>query len=246
MTGSSSNSPNWIVKIDVHEQAKIQTKLGNSEGHHQNKDKKPKQQKYVRARAKLPQGPEAQQYKLPDWVVEDNFKVMMLTMLKTISNTQQRMRIMEAVVADNFMVPSTVPAVAAGVAMAEAYHRKAISGSKEDLGPPGPQVLYAFSQTLMTQDIGAVFKEEIKTNIIDKINTTPQEQCSEFAAVFSIRPCYDTSYHKIVLVSSNAAVRSTIIKALSNVTDAKHYTAPAPPSGQEDEIQKWIEKLESL
>ena len=48
------------------------------------------------------------------------------------------------------------------------------------------------------------------------------------------------------MVSQDIQVRAAVKKAILSQNGVKHYTAPAPASGQEDEIQKWIEKLESL
>ena len=64
--------------------------------------------------------------------------------------------------------------------------------------------------------------------------------------MFSVRPCYDADNHKVVMVSTNKSVRDAFRNLMVKIPDVKHYTAPAPASGQEDEVQKWIEKLESL
>ena len=54
----------------------------------------------------------------------------------------QRVRTLESVCADNFVVPTSIAPVAVGVIMAEAYHKEAITNSSEkDRGAPGPQVL---------------------------------------------------------------------------------------------------------
>ena len=238
--------PDWMMQVDTSDLAQTQAKLAkNSEGHM--KEKKQKPSRHIRARAKLPtDGPEREKYNLPQWVGDDSFKSMLMVILKTLANTQQRLRVMESVIADNFVVPTSIAPVACGVTQAEAYHKKAVSSPGEAMGPPGPQVLYAFCAQLVKCDIGDAPREDVKKNIIGKINNLPQDRASEVVAMFSVRPCYDPAYHKIVLVSQDPLVRDSFTRAIRAVRDVKHYTAPAPASGQEDEMQKWIEKLESL
>ena len=240
-------TPAWLVKVGTQEQAPTQTKLSKASSSESNKDKKQKPSRHVRARAKLPTGPDRAHYNFPDWVTQDSFKQMMMVVLKTLSNSQQRLRIIEAVVADNFVVPTDIAPVTCAITQAEAYHKAAISGNDTtDMGPPGPQVLYAFCEAMQKLDIGESPRIAVREHIIDKLKTLPQHRCSEIAAVFSIRACFDPSFHKIILVSQDVQVRAAFCKAITNISDVRHYTAPAPASGQEDEVQKWIEKLESL
>ena len=116
----------------------------------------------------------------------------------------------------------------------------------DEIGAPAPQVLFEFCDALALLDIGEQPKEDVKNHILAKLKSLPIHRTTEVAAVFSSRACHDPAYHKVVLVTQDVQVRSSITKALTNLRDVKHYTAPAPPSGQEDEMQKWIEKLESL
>ena len=238
-------APDWMLKVSTEDQSQTQAKLAKSADG--NKEKKQKSHRHVRARAKLPSGPDRDKYELPDWVTDDHFKDMILQMLKTLANTQQRLRVLESVCADNFVVPSSLAPVAIGVTQAEAYHKEAITNSSEkDRGAPGPQVLYAFCVALLKCDCGQAPKQNLQEHIIDKIESLPKHRSSEVVSVFSLRPCYDTSLYKIVLVSQDAQVRSAFTTAMKALSDVKHFTAPAPASGQEDEVQKWIEKLESL
>ena len=147
--------------------------------------------------------------------------------------------------ADNFVVPSKLAPVISGVAMAETYHKQATTAN-EDMGAPAPQVLYAFCSALTQLDIGEAAKVSIKTNILDKLQSLAKDRSTDAVAVFILRPCHDPAYYKVVMVSSDLMVRAALARALTNLSDVRHYTAPAPASGQEDEVQKWIEKLESL
>ena len=243
----------WMCVVGDNDRAEISKKLlgpkdsrGNQDGNKQAKRTKPS--RYVRQRARLPTGPESANYELPGWIGDCKFKQMMLIVFKTLANTQQRLRVMESVNADNFVVPSKIPAVAAGVAQAEAYHKQATTtATSEDMGAPAPQVLYNFCATLIKEtDIGEEQRRLVMRDIVGKIQGLPKEKSTEVVAVFSIRACYDPDFHKIVLVSADPLVRVAFTQALKSVTGVRHYTAPAPPSGQEDEIQKWIEKLENV
>ena len=237
--------PNWMLKADVNAQADMQQKIAaKNEGHQQGSAKKQKPTRHIRARAKI--GADGDNYTLPPWIDQENFKTMVLMILKSVSNSQQRLRILESVIADNFMVPSDLAAVAAAGAQAEAYHKKSISNSGEDLGAPGPQILYAFCEELRKADVGMDPKRTLKEHILDRIAATTQQKATELAAAFTIKPAHDPSFHKVILVSQDPLVRSTLTQALKAITGVKHFTAPAPASGQEDEIQKWIEKLESM
>ena len=147
-------APDWMVKMEVNDQSETQKKIAKAQSG--DKAKKQKPSRHIRTRARLPtSGPEKDYYNLPGWVVDDSFKGLMLQVLKTLANTQQRLRQLEAVIADNFVVPAAITPVVAGVTMAEAYHKRAISGSGDDIGAPGPQVLYAFCEAMVTScDIG--------------------------------------------------------------------------------------------
>ena len=150
-------------------------------------------------------------------------------------------------VADNFVVPSDYPFVAAGLAMADTYHKKATGPDNEDLGPPAPQVLYDFAVALSPLDIGDVPRKSIQANIIDRLRKMSSvEHSTQVVAVFQIKPCHDTDFHKVIMVTGDNKVREALTAALSALSGVKHYTAPAPASGQEDELQKWIEKLEQM
>ena len=176
---------------------------------------------------------------------------MLAVMLKTLANTQQRLRTLESVVADNYVVPTNFGSngatpVPIAVAQAEAYHKKATTTSDHSMGAPAPQVLYAFCQSLSQCDVGTTPRHEINTYILNKLSALDPDRATDVVSVFSVRPCYDNTFHKIVLVSQDIQVRAAVKKGILSQHGVKHYTAPAPASGQEDEIQKWIEKLESL
>lgn len=239
-------TPDWLVTVNDVEMAHTSAKISKaSDGEHPHKDKKARPARHVRARAKLPtSGPEAKNYTLPDWVGEDSFKQMISIMLKTIANTQQRIRVMESVIADNFVVPSKITPVTCGITAAEMYHKKATAGN--DLGPPAPHVFFAFCDALYRCEIGEEPKDGLKREILDKIRTFTVDKASGIAAVFTIKPCHDPANHKVILVTQNVNVRAAFVKAITCLRNVKHYTAPAPASGQEDEIQKWIEKLENF
>ena len=234
----------WMAKIEPQDLTSTQDKIKkNSTG---DRDKRQKKVKYIRKRARLPQNEdELKHYKLPTWVGHDNFKQMLLQMLKSLSNTQQRLRILESVVADNFLVPSDKSPVIVGVAMADAYHKKAVNSS-DDMGAPGPQICFVYCEELVKCDIGEEQKRLVKENILNKMEALPQHRATEIVSVFNIRPCHDPDFHKIVLVSQDPLTRSSFQAAMKSLSGVKHYTAPAPASGQEDEIQKWIEMLETL
>ena len=236
--------PNWMIKTDVNEQAEMQQKIAAKNDYQQGNAKKQRPSRHIRARAKI--GADADNYKLPQWIDQENFKAMVLMILKSVSNSQQRLRMLESVIADNFLVPSDLAAVAAARTQAEAYHKKAVSNSGEDLGAPGPQILWAFCAELRNADVGMDPKRLLKEQIMDRLAATPHHKATELAAAFTIKPAHDPSFHKVILVSSDPLVRSTLTQALKAITNVKHFTAPAPASGQEDEIQKWIEKLESM
>ena len=247
MVASKTNGPTWLMKAADEELASVQQKIAQTvEG--KKKQRRERPTKYVRARAKLPSGAERANYDLPAWLSgpeSGKFKEMMLQVFKTLANTQQRLRVIEAVVADNFVVPSKLPAIAAGIAQAEVYHKKATSG-EADLGSPAPHVLYAFCMELLKSELGPAPKKAVTEDIVGRLTGLNKEEATEVVAVFLIRPCYDTEFHKITLVSQDASVRSAFAKGIKSQVDVKHYTATAPPSGQEDECQKWIEKLESM
>ena len=115
-----------MLKADVNAQADMQQKIAaKNEGHQQGSAKKQKPTRHIRARAKI--GADGDNYTLPPWIDQENFKTMVLMILKSVSNSQQRLRILESVIADNFMVPSDLAAVAAARAQAEAYHKKSLS-----------------------------------------------------------------------------------------------------------------------
>ena len=241
----SDMAPDWLISVADSDTEKMKAKIEKkADGEIRGKRQRPS--RHIRARARLPtSGPDKEKYQLPEWVTEECFKDLMQMMLKSIANLQQRMRIMEAVVADNYVVPSKLKAVAAGITQAEAYHKQALT-DKTKMGAPGPQVLYAFCAALLKLDIGEGAKVVLQRDIIDRFGSLTQDTASEVVAVFNIRVCYDTEYHKIVLVSQDTTVRAAFKKSITALADVKHYTAPAPATGQEDEIQKWIEKLESL
>ena len=250
------SKPEWMLTVDPKLHTQITEKLGKmgqtgsprEEKLHPRDSKKSKTTRYIRARARLPTGTaEKANYELPDWVTDEKFRDMMLVVMKSIANTQQRMRVLEAVIADNFMVPSTNKAVVAGAAMAETYYQKAMTQEGSELGAPAPQILFAFSEALYKQcDVGEEARAQIKKNIMDKMTRIPSHRCTEVVAFFTLKPCHDPSLHKVILVTQDVEVRATLVKALTNITGVKHFTAPAPASGQEDEVQKWIEKLESV
>ena len=237
-----------MVQTDSNDHAQVKAKLvKNSDGHQGPNGKKQRPSRHVRQRARLPtEGPDKAKYDLPHWVGDDSFKTMMMMILKSLANTQQRLRVVESVVADNFLVPSDIAPVAAGITQAEAYHKKAISSSGTNMGPPAPQVLYAFCDSLVKCDIGAVPKADIEEHILARIKMSTPDNASAVVAMFSIKPCYDPSSHKVVIVSQEPEARDALVRGLKAIPDVKHFTAPAPASGQEDEIQKWIEKLETM
>ena len=236
-------APAWMVETSLEDKSSTQLKINKASAG--SKDKKQKGSRHIRSRARLPTGAESSNYELPEWIEDDKFKNMMVTILKSLSNTQQRLRILESVAAENFVVPSAINPVTAAVTMAEAYHRKAVKGG-EDLGAPGPQVLYAFCEELVKLNIGEQPQKDVKQFILNKLESLTATKASQVAAVFTVKPCFDPQYHKVILVSSDLHVRSTMVKSLTALSDVRHFTAPAPASGQEDEIQKWIEKLESF
>lgn len=242
--------PAWMMKVEPTEQATTKAKLEQkAEG---TREKKQKSVKHVRHRARLPREEnERKKYDLPGWVKDNGFKTMLMMMLKTLANTQQRLRTLESVVADNYVVHTDFGSngatpVPVAVAQAEAYHKKAITAPDHDMGAPAPQVLYAFCESLIQCDVGIGPRQEVQTQILDKLSALDPERATDAVSVFNVRPCYDNSYHKIIMVSQDIQVRAAVKKAILSQTGVKHYTAPAPASGQEDEIQKWIEKLESL
>ena len=241
--------PNWMVKAEETATSGISTRISKAKEGPRDKKQKPGQ-KYVRTRARLPEDKtERAKYDLPSWVADDNFKTMLQVLFKTLANTQQRLRTLESVVADNFVMPSDKPPIAYGLAHAETYHKRALAnkGKDGDLGPPAPHVFYAFCDSLLTtMDIGEVQKKGLQDLILDPLKNNPGEKASETVAVFQIKPCYDPEYHKVTLVAQNVHVRAAFVKAMNSVNDVRHYTAPAPASGQEDELQKWIEKLETM
>ena len=243
-------APEWMVQVDPSDHATTKAKLDKkAEG---TREKKQRSVKHVRSRARLPREEgERQKYELPGWVRDNGFRTMLVVMLKTLANTQQRLRTLESVVADNYVVSTDFGSngatpVPVAVAQADAYHKKAISTSDHSMGAPAPQVLYAFCESLLQCDLGATPRHEVNTYIIQKLSALDPDRATDIVSVFSVRPCYDNSYHKIVLVSQDIQVRAAIKKAMLSQHGVKHYTAPAPASGQEDEVQKWIEKLESL
>ena len=89
-------------------------------------------------------------------------------------------------------------------------------------------------------------RSAIKEQILQPLQGSQQEHATKVVSVFSIRLAFDPQFYKVVLVSQDQGVRAALTKALTDLHGVKHFTAPAPASGQEDEIQKWIEKLESL
>ena len=171
---------------------------------------------------------------------------MMMAILKALTNTQQRLRVLEAAVADNFILPSNKQCVIAGVAAAEAYHTTATTASGTKMSSPAPIVLYDFATALIAEDIGNKVKKGVQEKILQKIQSLSQDNSTEVVAYFTLRPCYDPTNYKVVMVSQSAEVRFAFTTAMNALDGVTHYTAPAPASGQEDELQKWIEKLESI
>ena len=78
------------------------------------------------------------------------------------------------------------------------------------------------------------------------LRSAPMDQATKVVSVFLLKPCHDPASYKVIMVSQSPHVRDALSRALTSQRDVKHYTAPAPASGQEDELQKWIEMLESL
>ena len=246
MTGK----PQWLLATSEEDQRAAQQKLTkavDARGKELPKEKKQaRAPRHVRPRAKLPTGPERSNYELPDWVGDEKFTPMMLVILKALANSQQRLRIMESVVADNFVIPTNLGPVAKAVAMAETYHKNATRDAVNS-GAPGPQVFYAFCEALLLVEGSNTKVEKIVLQaILGELRDTDTSTATQFVSVFSVRPCYDPDNHKVVLVSTKQSVRDAFRNLMIKIPEVRHYTAPAPASGQEDEIQKWIEKLESL
>ena len=238
-----------MITVDNQDLKKVHEKISNQAKNKENgpSEKKVKYTKHIRARARLPVDPsERAKYELPEVIKDAGLKEMLLAMLKTIANSQQRVRVLESVVADNFMIPSEHPAVTAGVTTAETYQKTAIR-TTDSIGAPGPQVLYHFAAALLEHGgLSEVSKTNIKDHVLTPLQGAEQDHATKVVSVFSIRPAYDPQFYKIVMVSPDSKVRTSVTKALTDLKGVKHFTAPAPASGQEDEIQKWIEKLESL
>ena len=254
--------PAWMATPDPHQLGHFTAKIREegaavaNGGRELNRIKrtKPAPQRNVnrtRSRAQLPADPqEREKYELPRWASDAAYKSMMLTILKTSANTQQRLRQMEAIVADHYMIPSAIPAVAAALAQIDAYQKMVSKGPKpggESHGAPGPQIAWALCNELKEQsNIGQEPKAQLLEHILTPISELPMEQAIEIVSTCSLKVCYDSAFYKLIFISHVPKARLALRKSLTSLTGVKHFTGPAPASGQEDEIQKWIEMMESM
>ena len=201
----------------------------------------------TRQRARLPTDPsERKAYELPDFVSDHKpFKALLLQMLKSSANAQQRLRLIEAAVADHYLIPTECGIVAPTLAHIQNYRKAAAAEpGLHGRGAPGPQVAFCMCSHLVKMDIGQNPKEEIRTKILDKLASYKLEDTTCIASTCILKPCHDSDFHKLIFISPDGEVRSALRRGLTALSGIKHFSGPAPASGQEDELQKWIETLE--
>ena len=200
---------------------------------------------HIRARARLPDEPTARSY-YDVGEIPDGMKNCLLTMLKTHSNAQQRLRIVESTTADNYLVPSSHPAFITAMIQQEAY-AEAVRKNPTTHGFKGAamQIFVALAEALLTCEVGEKNRDRLKAINARIEKTTSPTKVHNFVSYLKLTQSHDPQYMKLVLVSADTEIRSAIQDTIEQIKDSTFFTGPAPPTGQEDELQKWITSITS-
>ena len=175
--------------------------------------------------------------------VEDNQPALLISIVKGVLNSQQRVRTLEGVMQDVFLVKADNPVIKGLLAVQDDYYSQVKESSNHALGDPVPYLWKELVKLLMEQDIGRGNREALKALHTAIENMEVPAKAHDQVRVIALKPCYDQLNYKLTVVITDRAARQSITAAIGQL-DWDHKSTKPPPGPVEDDLEKWLQSLE--
>jgi len=171
-------------------------------------------------------------------------KLVLNTLLKAGCNDQQRIRTLEAVAFDVFMVPVNNPVVSALDATYRAYQNIIqTSAPGTNVGAcDGPNFVVMIKTLLEQGDVGGKNKEQLN-KIALALKDLDQIGLANYVKVCRMQEPKRENFVKITVSVVTSEWRLIVVSAFKAMSEVEHLPGRPPPSGLEDEMSKWIQAL---
>ena len=174
-----------------------------------------------------------------------NLHNLLNLLVKSNLQTHQKMRDLQGVMYDVFLVASELPAVKSMISAGQAYAQR-VRATRENegvatgLGPPHPQVWMALLEVLKEADVGAANRQKL-AEVYERHNSLTVEQVCE-----EVRYCrQDTTFssdRRRVTLSVTQDLRPLLIASMTQV-GAEYRPGRPPVGGMERELAAWLPAL---
>ena len=166
-------------------------------------------------------------------------------LVKSSLQSHQRIRDLQGVMYDVFILSADNPVPQAMVKAGQAYAHRAwqmrtSEGASSGLGPPHPQVWMAMLEVLKDADVGAANKEKLQ-QVYDLHNGLTLDQACEVVRCCRQDSTYNSDRKKITLGLSQD-LRPVLIASMQQI--GAEYKPGKPPTGaMERELASWLPSL---
>ena len=193
-----------------------------------------------RARATLEPGDS--KYSTKD--IPTPLKALLTTCCKANANVLQRTRTLEGNAYECYLTPSDCKMAEAMTNAISNYHEQAkAKGANHGLGPPDVHSFLALINALHQDgDVGSKNKEFLANLMAGFSDKTPLE-IAAYVKTCTVSESREIEKNKIVIGLADPTTRQGITKCFCAMSNVQHKPGRPPPSGLEDDLEKWIQAL---
>ena len=168
----------------------------------------------------------------------------MTVVVKGLLNCSQRLRTIEGVLQDVFIIDSGHDIVKELAATMGTYQESCKQqGSGHDLGSPIPYLWSTLLEALIKCDIGQQNRADLQV-VKDIVDTSADPATVfEYCRHIHCKGCYDKKTHKLTLIIPDRNSRHAVVKAMNQLQVTHKATRP-PPGPVEDDLEKYLQALE--
>ena len=108
-----------------------------------------------------------------------------------------------------------------------------------------PHLWHALLGQLTQEDIGGNNRNNVQA-VLDTVNKLEYpDLVLQTIRHLQLKTCYNPSQSRVTWIIIDANIRTSMHSGMMQIQNVEHKASKPPPSGQEDEMEKWLQLLES-